>query len=77
MGLRKKKAPELPRMARIQKMSMSELASWGEQTLIYACRAFDDWRFRDGSHLEALKATEIFHEILNEVNQRVSPGPTK
>lgn len=74
MGLRKKKNPELPRMARIQKMSMPELASWGEQCLIYVCRSFDDWRFRDGSHEEVLKATEIFHEILNEINIRVSPG---
>ncbi len=39
MGLKRKKEKEkdLPKIARIEKMSNAELASWGEQSLVYLC----------------------------------------
>lgn len=70
MGLRRKKEKELPRISRIEKMSNAELASWGEQSLVYLCVAFDNWRYHGYSHKEALRASETINALLNEVEQR-------
>lgn len=72
MGLKRKKEKEkdLPKIARIEKMSNAELASWGEQSLVYLCVAFDNWRYHGHSHKEATRAVETLNAILNEVNSR-------
>jgi hypothetical protein len=51
-------------------MTKSELATWGEQCLIYTCQSFDNWRYRDGTNAEVLQAAEVFHEILKEIASR-------
>lgn len=68
--IRRKPKTDLPKIARLQKMSKGELATWGEQCLIYSCQAFDNWRYRDGSIAEVLQAAEPFHEILKEIASR-------
>jgi hypothetical protein len=70
MGLRRKKEKDLPKVARIEKMSNAELASWGEQSLVYLCVAFDNWKYHGHAHTEVLRATETLHTLLNEVDKR-------
>lgn len=70
MGLRRKKEKELPKIARIEKMSNAELASWGEQALVYLCVAFDNWRYHGHRHEEARRALETLSAIFNEVDSR-------
>lgn len=68
--IRRKPKSQLPKIARLQKMSKSELATWGEQCLIYTCQSFDNWRFRDGTHDDILNASETFYEIVKEIASR-------
>ena len=70
MGLRKNKTKDMPRIARIEKMTNAEIASWGEQSLVYLCVAFDNWRYHGYSHKEALRASETINALLNEVEKR-------
>ena len=68
--MRRKPKTDLPKIARLQKMTKSELATWGEQCLIYTCQSFDNWRYRDGTNAEVLQSVEVFHEILKEIASR-------
>lgn len=68
---KKSDKPNLVVPARVQKTPTPELISWGETSIMFLGKAFDDWRYRDEPFYEVEMLADNVKNILQELANRV------
>lgn len=63
-----KTAVEIP--ARVSKMSVHELTSWGDTLIIELGKAYERWNFKSGSPTEVTELLTAVNQIWTELENR-------